>query len=40
MEDFYERFGGRNMTDVVEFNKLKQENSAQAYQIKFEELSP
>lgn len=39
MKEFCERFGDSNMTDVVEeFNKSRQENSVQTFQMKFEEF--
>ena len=39
MEEFYERFGDKNMIDLIEeFNKLKQVGSVLEYQTKFEEI--
>ena len=39
MKDFCERFGDRNMTDVIEeFNKLRRVGIVLDYQTKFEEL--
>ena len=39
LEDLCERFGDRNMMDIVEeFNKLRQEGTIQNYQLRFEEL--
>ena len=37
--DLCTRFGDKSLRDVIEeFNKLKQEGTMQAYQLKFEEL--
>jgi len=39
VEDLCERFGDRNIMDIVkEFNKLRQEGTVQNYQLRFEEL--
>ena len=39
LEGLYERFGEKNMADVVEeFSKLKQEGTVMEYQARFEEL--